>query len=203
MSRLDPLSPDILDPTTRAAYDQIVADSGPLPAPDREAIYGEATRKNRARIAGPFNIWLRCPGIAKPATDIANYFHFRGRLSPRNTELVILLAARHFGAPFAWATYEEYARTAGLSDDAIAAIAAGRSVDDESGMADDDRAVWKFTTTLLENKRVDEDTYGATVEVLGEGGTVELVSLIGFYAMIAFSLNAFEVAAPQGSAVPF
>ncbi len=45
------------------------------------------------------------------------------------------------------------------------------------------------------------DAYAAARELLGDKGMVELVTLCGYYTLVSFVLNAFEVPIPPG-AVP-
>ena len=53
---------------------------------------------------------------------------------------------------------------------------------------------------LAETGRVGQDSYDAARQLLGDTGLVELVSLCGYYTLISFLLNAFEVPLPPGAA---
>lgn len=46
---------------------------------------------------------------------------------------------------------------------------------------------------------MEQDTYERCLEFLGEEGIVELTGIVGYYCMVALSLNVFEVPAPQGA----
>ena len=46
---------------------------------------------------------------------------------------------------------------------------------------------------------VDDETYAAATELLGEQGMVELVSTAGYYCLISMLLNLFDVALPEGA----
>ena len=48
-----------------------------------------------------------------------------------------------------------------------------------------------------------DETYAAARDLLGDVGVVELVALCGFYALVSFVLNAFEVPTPDGSGPVF
>ena len=48
-----------------------------------------------------------------------------------------------------------------------------------------------------------DETYTQTRAAIGEQGLVELVSLVGYYAIISGLLNGFEVAVPEGEPLPF
>jgi len=46
---------------------------------------------------------------------------------------------------------------------------------------------------------VPDQLYRATVDTLGERAVVELVGVVGYYTLIAMTLNAFDIAAPDGA----
>jgi 4-carboxymuconolactone decarboxylase len=65
--------------------------------------------------------------------------------------------------------------------------------------ADDERAVYAVARQLSVYGRVDRSAYDAAHAFLGDAGMVELVSLCGYYTMISFLLNAFDVPLPPGA----
>ena len=87
-----------------------------------------------------------------------------------------------------------------MSEAVVAALEKGQRPDLE---ADVDAAVFDFTTELVDTRSIDDAAYQAVPSHLGEAGTVELVSQIGFYVMIALSLNAFQAPTPEGATPPF
>jgi 4-carboxymuconolactone decarboxylase len=40
-------------------------------------------------------------------------------------------------------------------------------------------------------------------KVLGDAGVVELVGILGYYAMVSMTLNTFQAPLPQGMKAPF
>ena len=61
------------------------------------------------------------------------------------------------------------------------------------------QAIFDFTAALVSTGRVPDDLYKAAVAELGVRPLVELVALVGYYTMVALTLNAFEIPAPAGS----
>ena len=59
--------------------------------------------------------------------------------------------------------------------------------------------VFSVARQLTTTGRVDPRLYAEVHESLGDHGLVELVTLIGYYALISFLLNAFEVPLPAGA----
>ena len=63
---------------------------------------------------------------------------------------------------------------------------------------EDERLVYDITTDLNMTSTVGEPTFRRGLDFFGEQKMVELVSSIEFYAMVAMTLNAFEVPVPGG-----
>ena len=52
---------------------------------------------------------------------------------------------------------------------------------------------------MLHNEHaVSDDVHAAVVREFGERGVVELVGLLGYYTLVAMTLNAFEIGLPPG-----
>jgi 4-carboxymuconolactone decarboxylase len=64
--------------------------------------------------------------------------------------------------------------------------------------ADDERTVYAAARQLAADGHLDPATYAAAQQLLGDAGLVELVSLCGYYSLISFVLNAFDVGLPPG-----
>jgi 4-carboxymuconolactone decarboxylase len=50
---------------------------------------------------------------------------------------------------------------------------------------------------LLAQGRIEPELYDAAREQLGERKLVELVALVGYYSLVALTLNAFELGLPE------
>ncbi len=60
--------------------------------------------------------------------------------------------------------------------------------------------VYEVSSALLATRRVPEALYRRSVAVLGERGMVELVGILGYYGLVALTLNAFELGLPDAFA---
>jgi 4-carboxymuconolactone decarboxylase len=65
--------------------------------------------------------------------------------------------------------------------------------------ADDERTVWAVARQLVTTGKVSPDAYNAAQRLLGDAGLVELVALCGYYSLISYLLNAFDVPLPPGA----
>jgi 4-carboxymuconolactone decarboxylase len=148
-------------------------------------------------LGGPFNPWLYSPVAGLLAADLGEHLRYRSALSPRQREIAILVVGAHWKADFEfWAHAQEAAR-AGVPDDAIAAIRAGRTPE----LADAGEAVvHAIVGELLATGGIADERYAAGTAHLGEQGLVDLVLLVGYYCTVSMTLNAFRVALPAGVA---
>jgi 4-carboxymuconolactone decarboxylase len=67
----------------------------------------------------------------------------------------------------------------------------------------DDALIYAFSTQLYEARRVSDSTYAATVARFGHEVTINLVGLLGYYALVAMTLNVFAMRAQGQETLPF
>ena len=167
--------------------------------PEQRALIEEMRTGPRGRITPPLHVWLNSPGLAGPAHRLGEFTRFRTSLGKRRSEIAILISARHWRAQFEWWAHERLAREAGLEEDIIRAIHENRA----PKLADPaDAAVHDFAAAILEKGRVDDALFERAKSALGEAGIVDLIGLLGYYAMVSMTLNAFAVPVPDGK-LPF
>ena len=180
MSRYDEIDLDNLTPPQQAVADAIAG--GP-----------------RGSLRGPFVPWLLSPDMADPAQRLGAFLRFGSVLPPRLKELAILFTARRWDAGFEWTVHARLALEAGLPRPAVEAIGRGETPD----FADEDEAlIWRACTEMYETRRLSDATFAALKALLGPRGVAELAGLLGYYALVSITLNAFEVPAPADDAVP-
>jgi 4-carboxymuconolactone decarboxylase len=177
---------------------------GRLPPTPREALSPEQLRVNdliqagRGRsgglAGGPFGVWLRDPALTEKA--VALYHHLRHDLAApqRLCELAILVTARAWTAQYEWHAHEKHAVPAGLDAAVVDAIRHRRK---PVFSKQDEEIVYELTLELQERRSLSEPTYARAREVLGETLLIELVTLVGFYTMLAILLVGFEVDIPK------
>ena len=104
-----------------------------LPIPEREAM-SEAQRAAadsiingpRKAIFGPFIPLLQTPALMERIGKTGEALRFEGKLKDNIRELAICVVARETGNQFEWQTHAPLAIKAGVPEQAIAALAAGR-----------------------------------------------------------------------------
>lgn len=185
MSRLPDLPKDALDEQGRTLWDSLAATRG------------AAVVSAEGGLIGPFNAWVTAPEVGTRLADLGGVLRFGTSIDRRLLELAIITVGARWRAEFEWWAHSRMARDHGVADDVIEAIARG----EQPAFADDaDRAVHAVAAQLADRGRIDDDVYAAAQRVLGDAGMVELVSLCGYYTLVSFTLNAFDVPLPPGVA---
>ncbi len=176
MPRLEPLDMEKLDPEQKVVADAIR--SGP-----------------RGGLRGPFEAWLRAPGMADPAQKLGAYCRYGSSLPSDLNELAIIITGKRWKAQFEFWAHARLAREAGLDEAIIEAVRTGER---PPFTRESERVVYDLVTEYFANNRVSDATYRRAVEAFGERGVVELVGVVGYYGLVSMTLNVFEVELPEG-----
>lgn len=152
-------------------------------------------------LAGPFGVWVRSPSIGNAVQDFGGVARFATTDVPEDAkEVAICTVGIHFEAKFEFAAHRALALRAGVSEPVLDALHAGRQAAFDN---DEQRLAWACASQLLEVKRVDDATYAAALEAFGENGVIELVSVIGYYALVSMTLNIFQIQVSGAMDDPF
>jgi 4-carboxymuconolactone decarboxylase len=92
-----------------------------------------------------------------------------------------------------WAAHEPQALRAGVKQQTIDSLRAGRL---PKSAPKDERALYAFIKELYRDKSVTNATYKSVNKILGDAATVELVGILGYYAMVAMTLDVFRMPVP-------
>ena len=151
--------------------------------------------------AGPYAAWLRSPGVLSGRKVVGDYLlGYKGALSPKLTEIAILMAAREWTQQYIWHQHIPLAKKAGVRDEVMAAIADGRR---PPSMGDDEAAMYDFCDELLRTHGVSDATYARALKHFGgEQGVVEAVAAVGHWASNAMLMNTVRLPLPAGATPP-
>jgi 4-carboxymuconolactone decarboxylase len=184
MSRLPDLRRDQLTADGQAVWDAIVGTRGsPLETP-------------AGGLAGPFNAFVHAPDVGRGLTALGASLRFGTSLGRRLTEVAIITVGARWQAEFEWWAHARMAREHGVPPAVVDAIGRG---EDPPFEAADERAAYAVARSLVTAGSVPAGVYTAAQELLGDTGLVELVALCGYYTLISFVLNAFDVPLPAGA----
>jgi 4-carboxymuconolactone decarboxylase len=149
---------------------------------------------------GPFAVWLHAPQFGQLAQTLGGHCRYKTAVPPRLSEFAILCTARLWRAQYEWFAHAPIAETAGVKPKTIADLRAGRL---PKSAAKDERAIYDFVHELYKKKRVSDRTYKRVHALLGDAGTVEFVGIVGYYAMVAMTLNVFGMLPPATEKLAF
>ena len=180
MSRLAPLDLTTLTPAQKTVADAIV--SGP-----------------RGGLRGPFEAWLRSPGLADPAQKLGEHVRFGTSLPRDLSELAIILTGKRWKAQFEFWAHARMAKEAGIAEDIVEAVRLGTP---PNFRRPEEQLIYDFVTEYFATNRVSQPTYDRALAAFGESGVVDLVGTVGYYTLVSMTLNVFEVALPEGVAEP-
>ena len=166
--------------------------------PEEQRRFYDAVKAIRRRpISGPFITLLNSsPDLTARYAHLGHYFHARGQadesiLSVRVRTLTALILSRALDGVYEWSAWIGWALAAGIPQATIDAIRERRAPPNPTP---EDALVMDLCTQLLTGShRVSDATYQAAFDHFGVQGVVELVATLGYFAMLAFPLNAFEI----------
>jgi 4-carboxymuconolactone decarboxylase len=182
--RLPVLAEDKLTSEQRALLDSIR--SGP--------------RGASVNIRGPFAVFLHAPGYGELAQKLGGFVRYKTGVPPRLSEFAILCTGRLWRAQYEWYAHVPQAEKAGVKPATIRDIHAGRK---PKSAPKDELAIYDFVHELYKTRRVSDQTYKRVHAVLGDAATVELVGILGYYAMISMILNIYRMSPPESEPLPF
>jgi 4-carboxymuconolactone decarboxylase len=170
--------------------------------PEQQALIASISSGPRGvfKMSGPFFCYLHAPKFGQLAQNLGAHCRYGTGIAPRLSEFAILVTAQHWKAHYEWAAHEPQAEKAGVNPVTIRDLRAGRL---PKSAPEDERALYAFIKELYRDKRVSNRTYQGMQNLLGDAGTVELVGLLGYYAMVAMTLNVFRMPVPGDKPLPF
>lgn len=149
---------------------------------------------------GPFAAWMHAPDLGQLAQALGAHCRYNKTVPPRLSEFAILCTARQWRAQYEWFAHAPIAEKAGVKPKTIADLRAGR---EPKSAPKDERAIYAFVRELYKARRVSDRTYKRVQSLLGDAATVELVGILGYYTLIAMTLNVFRMMPPAEAELGF
>ncbi len=166
--------------------------------PEQAEVVAEAVAGKRGKLPAPMIGWLANPELARRAQHLGALLRFDTSLEPALSELAILVCGRHWTSHHEWTAHKRIALEAGVDAQTIDDIAARKAA--PFVRSDRERVVVAVATVLLAQTRLPDAQYAEAVALLGERGVVDLVGILGYYSLVALTLNAFEIGLPDAFA---
>jgi 4-carboxymuconolactone decarboxylase len=168
----------------------------PLPDPLDEAQLAELAKAPHTPSGAPLNLFATLahdPRLLRRVNALGGYFPTRGHLDGRTRELAILRTAGTFGCDYELLHHRALGERLGLTADEVAALVAGDGGAEVHPWSATDRALLDCIDELLARHTVSEARWVALDGILDDLQRLELLMIVGFYAMLAGMLNAVGV----------
>src|ERR1700730_9287911 len=114
--------------------------------PEQRMVHDEAAGGRRGHAPAPLAAWIRNPELARRAQRLGELLRYETSLSPRLSELAILVTARHWTSHYEWKAHKQAAMNAGLPERTIASIASRQVPSFET---ETERVVYDISIALL------------------------------------------------------
>ncbi len=181
--RLPIISPDKLAAEQKPLYDafRTQIDSG---------FNAFRTVREDGALLGPWSVWIQEPKVGEATRVLLDAISTMGRLSDPVKQIAILAVGSRFKA-----AYEMYAHVAvggrdGLSVDKLATVCAGQRPGD---LTREEATAFDLAMALLDGGVLPAATYNAARDEMGQAAVNELIQIIGLYAFVSITLNAYDV----------
>ena len=181
MARTPAVTRESVPENQRATFDEVVQESGGVPA------------------SGPISVMINVPEVARRGAHLSEYLRRGSSLLSKVQELAMLTTARELDCQYIWNAHAAAGRTAGLKDATVDNL---REKKELAGLSSDEAAVVNYGREFFRTYRVSQPTFDAALAQFGVRGLTELTSLMGYYALLAFNINAFEVDLPAERTEP-
>ena len=164
---------------------------------DERRFYDAVQAIRRHPISGPFIVLMNSsPDLATRFAHLGHYFHARGQadesiLAIRVRTFMAMIGSRALNAPYEWSAWVGWALNAGVPQSTVDAIREHKPLE---ALTEEDELVLDFCSQLAGGDHHVSDTVFNTARArFGVQPLVELVGTLGYFAMIAYPLNAFEM----------
>jgi 4-carboxymuconolactone decarboxylase len=176
---------------------RLTAITGKEQVPAKDHAIVDAIVKSRGGVQGPFKMFLHCPQLAGHLEAIGGYVRFKGSLDMRVRVLAAMVVARELDAVYVWGAQTGSAKRQGVPESTITAIREKHS----RGLPQEDAEIVDFTRALLNKHRVSAASVESLRKRFGDEQFIELTGAIGYYSMLAMTVNACELEAAPGAEV--
>ncbi|MEJ2375407.1 MAG: carboxymuconolactone decarboxylase family protein [Pseudolabrys sp.] len=158
-----------------------------------------AHAEGRAQLGDVYVRMFNNPGVAAKVGALGEHLRFHGVLPDAVRELIILRFSARQGYGYEWSHHQRPAELAGISQDVIDALTAGQVPD---SLPDASRAALEAVDAVVAKRPISATVQQRFIDVHGNAGIVELVVLCGLYAIMGYTITAFDIELEKGLPIP-
>ena len=158
----------------------------------------DAAQQSSGIVGGPYYAYIRLPKLFEACQSLRASLS-SGPLTPREQQIVNLVAARHWNARYPWFAQVRRSLAVGIDQAVIDAINAHGS----PRLADArERTCLVVARELLASTGLSDETYAAAEKTMGLESLVALVASIGSFSMTCMTANTFGIDPPAANPTP-
>ena len=177
--------PATMDDEQRALHDRLVAGprgSGPFPIVEPDG-----------SLNGPFGLMLQAPSVGGALAGLGDAIRYGSSLDARTREIAILTVGSVTGSRYECWAHERVAAAIGMPEAEVRALVAGNDWAEASSA---DLAVRDVAARMAEGGDVPSALARRLVDEIGAVAAVEVMTLAGYYVMLARMMGAFGIEPP-------
>lgn len=166
---------------------------------EQAKVYADVVGGPRGRLVGPLRAAMHNPTLADRWQKFGEVLRYNTSLPKRLTELAILVTARRWNSQLEWHIHAEDGRKAGLDESIIEALRCGLAPVFANR---EDADIYDFACQLQQRANVTDELYQRVHQRWGTVAMVDLTSVIGYYTLVAMTLNVHRIPLPEGAVQP-
>ena len=159
-------------------------------SPAQKAVFDSIASTRGGVVPTPFHVLAESPELASLTQALGAFCRYRTGLSPRLSELAVLITAAHWGADYEFDVHAPEALKAGIAQPVIDALRDGNAPPLED---DESRLIYEFATVFYTTRDVPDRLFEDAVARFGRRRVVELAGVLGYYSGLAMLLRIFRV----------
>jgi len=160
----------------------------------RDAFDAETATSGGVVASGPGSVMINSPEMRRRCNQLSHYLRQESSLPKKIQELAMITTARAMDCQYIWNAHAAGARREGVSDALVNALRDDQSLPQ---MSADEAAVINYGMEFFKTHKVSPTTFQTALDQFGAQGLTELTTLMGYYALLAFNANAFEIDLPE------
>jgi 4-carboxymuconolactone decarboxylase len=167
--------------------------------PEAQAVWDKVANENGS-LRGPHAALIYDPPISERIGELGDYLRNHGSLPAADRELAICATVREGEARFAWQAHEAAGKRVGVRPEAIEVLRRKGPLDD---LTPHEQVIVEVVRSLAREHGLSDALFQRALAELGREQLVELVALSGYYRLVGYVLNAFQVDLPPSAAPTF
>ena len=154
--------------------------------PVQREVAAEISAGPRGEVRGPFIPLIHHPELARRLQALGEQLRWKSTLPAQLVEFAVLITARRWSCQHEWFIHEKLARKAGLDPQIIDSVSRN---EEPAGLSPDHAAVYAFCSDLHAGGRAGDSAFESVRARFGREGALELITLSGYYTLMAMVLN--------------